>query len=341
MIDARDSLLEKIQQVEDLEDIHIVCMPDFTLDCLVSLTTWKETIPLIKEVYERGGGLLSEYPITLAQGGNAANTSLALARLGAKPHLVGKTSPLGLKLMQYFLKRVDIDHVQEDGKLDKTVSLEFGEEQNVMIKNPEFAFDFGFQDLSEEDLEIISSSDLVFVANWSLNKQGTSLARGTLEYAKKHGTITYFDSSDPSGRKEETSDLYKQVISNPNLDVLSANENELEHFASAAGIKDTGEDMARKLSGDIDATLDFHAPKFSSSWSEGTGLRVNAIEIEPKRVTGAGDAWNAANMLGYLLDLEAKERLLFANVFAAGYLTAPEPTHPNLDDTISLLQSQK
>ncbi|MBS3815770.1 MAG: hypothetical protein KGY45_04330, partial [Hadesarchaea archaeon] len=103
MNDIRDSLLEKLQNISDLKDFRITCLPDFTLDCLVTLDSWEETISKIKEVRDRGGGLLREYPLTLTQGGNATNTASALSSLGVKTHLIGRTSELGLKLAQHFL----------------------------------------------------------------------------------------------------------------------------------------------------------------------------------------------------------------------------------------------
>lgn len=341
MDEIRTSLLDKLRYVQDLKRFHVVCMPDFFLDYFISLPRWEKVIPQLKEVHDRGGGNLPGMKLTLSQGGNATNTALALARLGISAHIVGRTSSLGYKLMCHFLEDdgVDLGHMKTDGKLDKTVSLEFGDERiNVMLNELGSVQNFDFVDLSSDDLRLISSSDLVFVTNWTLNDRGTSLAEKTFSYAKKHGAITYFDTGDPSHRIKELPALYTKVFSSPNLDVLSVNENELRQFASAIEIRGDSTDIGKQLSTRINANLDVHTPRFSSSWRKGEAYHARTFKIELKRSTGAGDAWNAANMLGYLLKLEPEERLTFANAFAAGYLSADEPRHLTLKETVSFLE---
>lgn len=341
MEEARVSLLAKLRRAPSLKKFHVVCMPDFFLDYLISLPCWEKAIPKLKEIHDRGGGNLPGLKLTLTQGGNAANTALALARLGLSSHLIGRTSLLGHKLMRHFLidDGVDLEHVKTDGELDKTVSLEFGEERvNVMLNELGSVRNFDFPNLGPKDLKLISSSDLVFVTNWTLNERGTSLAQKTFNYAKKHGTVTYFDSGDPSRRVGELPALYTRVLSSSNLDVLSVNENELRYFASAGKIRGDSKIIAKELSARINANLDVHTSKSSSSWRKGENYRARTFEIELKRSTGAGDAWNAANMLGYLLELEPEERLTFANAFAASYLSADKPKHSTLKEIISFLK---
>ena len=341
MDEVYTSLLSKLRHARNLKEFHVVCMPDFFLDYFISLPRWEKVIPQLKEIHDRGGGNLPGLKLTLSQGGNATNTALALAKLGISTHIVGRTSSLGYKLMCHFLESdgVDLKHVKTDGKLDKTVSLEFGEKRiNVMLNELGSVQNFDFTDLNKDDLELISSSDLVFVTNWTLNDRGTSLAQKTFRYAKEHDVITYFDSGDPSHRIRELPVLYARVLSSSNLDVLSVNENELRHFASAKGIKGNPTNMAKQLSIHINAILDVHTSRFSSSWRKGEAHHAPVFKVELKRSTGAGDAWNAANMLGYLLGLEPEERLTFANAFAAGYLNADEPRHLTLKETVTFLK---
>lgn len=243
--------------------------------------------------------------------------------------------------MHHFLEGdgVDLKHMKTDGKLDKTILLEFGKEKvNIIISELGSVRNFDYPDLSSKDLRLISSSDLVFVTNWTLNERGTSLAKKTFNYAKKHGATTYFDSGDPSRRVKELPALYTRVLSSSNLDVLSVNENELRYFTSAGKIRGDSKNAAKRLSARINANLDIHTSKSSSSWQKGERHRTRAFKIELKRSTGAGDAWNAANMVGYLLELEPEERLTFANAFAAGYLSADKPKHLTLKETISFLK---
>jgi sugar/nucleoside kinase (ribokinase family) len=45
------------------------------------------------------------------------------------------------------------------------------------------------------------------------------------------------------------------------------------------------------------------------------------------RATGAGDAWNAGNILGETYDLSDGARLTLANAVAAYYVSDPSGTH--------------
>ncbi|TLX69861.1 MAG: carbohydrate kinase family protein, partial [Thaumarchaeota archaeon] len=56
-----------------------------------------------------------------------------------------------------------------------------------------------------------------------------------------------------------------------------------------------------------------------------------------KFVTGAGDVWDAANILGYLANLEPRERLLFANATASLYVGNSNGIPPTMREVLSLV----
>ena len=104
--------------------------------------------------------------------------------------------------------------------------------------------DFGFESLNDKDLDKISQSDMVCVTNWSLNKKGTNLAKNVFNYAKKYQVKTFFDTGDPQHRKNDISNLKKEVLNNLNLDVLSINENELKHYSNLSSLKNKNDVIA-------------------------------------------------------------------------------------------------
>jgi sugar/nucleoside kinase (ribokinase family) len=53
------------------------------------------------------------------------------------------------------------------------------------------------------------------------------------------------------------------------------------------------------------------------------------------RSTGAGDAWNAANIFADVLGFADDERLLFANIVAGQYISSPDILPPSLDMVIN------
>jgi ribokinase len=173
-----------------------------------------------------------------------------------------------------------------------------------------------------------------------LNHAGTALAEAVLRRAGKAGVRTFFDSGDPSSRAPEVPELFGKVLRLQELDVLSCNENELAYFAQAAGdARSTGlEERARSVKREVRATLDVHTRHETLSLgADGRAAHIRAHTVEGRRATGAGDAWNAGNILGHLLGLPADERLQLANAVATCYVTAEQPLHPTLEDVAALL----
>ena len=75
-----------------------------------------------------------------------------------------------------------------------------------------------------------------------------------------------------------------------------------------------------------------------SYWSNGREIEfVKSFQVQPKFVTGAGDVWDAANLLGYLARLKPIERLLFANAAASLYVGNPHGIPPTMDQVLSFI----
>src|SRR5206468_3390921 len=124
----------------DPAQLHVVTMPDFFLDHFVRVPAWEQAMPLWKAVHGQGGGNVPTPQQHFQAGGNAANTALALARLGVSTHLVAQTDAFGLAVLEGSLGRhgVDLKHVRADGRLSVTTALEFQETRpaNVMLSDP-------------------------------------------------------------------------------------------------------------------------------------------------------------------------------------------------------------
>jgi sugar/nucleoside kinase (ribokinase family) len=338
-------LLDTLQNLDrkEISMLHVVMLPDFFVDHFISYDTVEKMCTAIKTVAEQGGGNLSGVTQRITQGGNAANTALALARLGINAHLICRTNPLGMHLLRYFLGNngVDLSGVKADGNLAMTTALEFEEHHaNVMIGDPGSVADFSFDLLDDHDRELIASADLVGVTNWNLNRCGTDLACKIFALAKKYDVRTFFDSGDPSPRVFDIPDLINNVLSNPWLDIFGLNENELRYFGKKS--YKTQEEIisaAVLLKKKIPARIDLHTSLFSGS------IRNNVIVVPTMslstvyRSTGAGDAWNAANLFADLLGFADDERLLFANIFAGSYISSPDGVHLTIDMIINFIKN--
>ncbi len=342
----KNRLLDKLHQIEKrkLLEFRVVLMHDFFVDHFLYFDEFEHSFNEIKKLYSQGGGNLPGIKQKIHQGGNAANTALALARLGIKPYLICRTDEFGLHLLQYFLGRegVDLSRVKKDGKLAITTAMEYGEEHvNIMVGDTGSVSDFDFNRLDEKDLELISTSDIVCVLNWNLNLFGTELADDVFRFAKKNNVKTFFDSGDPYPRKNEIPELMKNVLTGKKLDIFGLNENELKYYSNL-NIKSKEEilDAAVSLKKKISARIDLHTSRFACTINRKCTVIPTVKLSRIYRETGAGDAWNAGNLFAEILGFEDDERLLFSNIFAGQYISSPKPIHANLDEVINSIKTK-
>jgi sugar/nucleoside kinase (ribokinase family) len=332
--------LKKID-IKQLDELNVVLLPDFFVDHFVTLKNFENSYEKIRDIHNQGGGNYPESSQNIIHGGNSANTALALAKLGIKPYLICKTSEFGLHLLEFFLGKngVDLSCVKTNGKLAITTALEFGDNNsNVMIGDTGSVSDFSYELLKDHDKIIISNSNMVCVTTWNLTQQGSALAENVFKLAKKHHVKTYFDTGDPSPKKHEIQNLKDKILPDENLDIIGLNENELKYYSnSETNTRENIINTAKKLKEKIHARLDIHTAEFACSINDKTVVVPSYKKTNIKRTTGAGDAWNAGNIFGELLEFNDDERLLFANSVAYYYITNLEPVHPTVQDIIEML----
>jgi ribokinase len=89
----------------------------------------------------------------------------------------------------------------------------------------------------------------------------------------------------------------------------------------------------------LELDIDLHTIK-GAAWSNGKETDyVNAFKVEPRRATGAGDCWNAADIVGHLAGLDPRERLTFANAYASSYVRNIYAEPPTMKETFEFLDS--
>ncbi len=338
-------LLQRVQYLkrERLSEFHVVMLPDFFVDHFAYFDTVEKTCQEIQRIATQGGGNRPGITQRLQQGGNATNTVLGLARLGMSTHLICRTSPLGLHLLRFFLgdNGVDLSGVHSDGELALTTALEFQKPQaNIMLGDPGSVASFSYDQLHDHDHEIIASASLVGVVNWNQNRFGTQLANQVFGQAKKNQIKTFFDTGDPSPRVQDIPQMMETVLMNQQLDCFGLNENELR-FYSQSPCRNQEEMIAavEALKKRVPARIDFHTTLFSVSAQEKVVVMPTIRLPMLYRSTGAGDIWNAANIFADLLEFDAEERLLFANVVAGRYISSPDPLPPTLDMVINFIKN--
>jgi ribokinase len=350
-----DDLLRNLQRAKPRK-FKVVVMPDFFVDRFVTFPGDAKLFTReIVEVVSHFGGNIHNVKQMELRGGNAANTAAALAKLGAPVSPIIKTGQLGLHLLEYYLEPlgVDLSHVKVEGETALTTALEFknkDEKINVMMGDLGSLPSFGPKDLDEADLRLLKEADYACVFNWAPLRLGTELAETVFNYVKTEGKgKTYYDTGDPSPNKKSISKLVKKVLSSENLSVLSVNENEASQYASQidphlhrkVNRKSLAKECARILARHVSARVDLHTSAFAGSFTGDDEVIVPSFNVNPLRTTGAGDAWNAGNILGDALRLPDSCRLTFANAVAAFYVSSPSAEHPSLPELVDFCGKQR
>jgi len=343
---------------EEPEKIRAIVIPDFFHDRIINIDcTANRFSSMIADITKRKGGSIDGVAQTDIRGGNAVNTASALAALGVTVTPIVCTDQFGFQQIKSFFKRynVDLSYIKIAKKPSLTTALELKTENgkaNVMLRDLGALANFGPSDLPDRDYELIENADYVCVFNWAgTKKYGTALAEKVFSRAKAKGNCkTYYDTADPTPNKNKIPELMEKILKTRQVDVLSLNESEAICYATLLndeiskqhGKKHFAElamDAAKILAAHLSARIDLHTTAFSATVTYKKEVVVPTFQVKASRATGAGDAWNAGNILGDASGLSDTCRLALANAVAACYLTDSKETHPTRQKLIEFIKS--
>lgn len=342
--DALETLQDFLKALH--KEPNVVVMPDFFIDRIVTPALSLDSFcRKLGEVAQRKGGSIDNMLQTDLRGGNAVNTASALAALGANVTPIVCTDEIGCRVLRQCLRRpnVNLSHVKTLKKPSVTTALEFASKAgkvNVMLRDLGSLADFGEQSLADRDFEAIEQADYTCVFNWAgTRKRGTALAKAIFSRVKLRGKgKTYYDTADPTPNWNEVPEMVKEVLLGDSLDILSVNENEAHCYASLVRRKAkesaklpldrSAEESARALSTRLHTRVDLHTTSFAATFTKNGETLVPTFDVPVSRATGAGDAWNAGNIVGDACGLTDECRLALANAVAAYYISSPEGEHP-------------
>ena len=330
-----------LEQLQNLNIVgSVVVLNDFFLDRIVKIQDISRLYDLISKKSQLGGSIRG-IPQTDLKGGNATNIAYALARLGVPVSLITVSDRTSSHILQdTFSEFQNATLFLIDGKPGRTVSLEFsnkGNIVNIMLSDIGDNENFGPEKLGQKEQSAIQNADAIIVANWASNERGTELSKFVFEKSTK--SLHFLDPADIQSRSGEFKEAVSDLASN--LDSLCLNENECNILLKQFGLGDISDNdetkrLVSRLSEKTSVAIDLHTA-FGAFWSNGNEVEfVKSFPTEVKFVTGAGDVWDAANILGYLGGLEPKERLLFANAASSLYVGNSECIPPTIQEVLSL-----
>jgi sugar/nucleoside kinase (ribokinase family) len=340
------------QVLSRISNRKVFVSPDYFVDHFIKYPKpYPDLLRDLNRTVGQGGGNVLGTRQYIAKGGNAVNTAVALGRLGVQVALFTRTDAIGLHLLRLFVNGlpIDLSLVDPSGSASMTAALEVSDQEgklsNIMINDSGSLLAIGQEDITEEVASSIRSSDVVCTFNWAQTKEGTEIAKKVFAIAKESSeSITFIDIGDPSYRTNDIPSLIEQVFKPGLVDVLSLNENELSRLSNSLGMAPPSESKVlppgflRKLSATLGCTIDYHTSDFSMSAAHSDVVAVPSFQVSPVRMTGAGDTWNAGDIVGHLAHLAMTDRLLLANAAAAFYISNPQPICPTLAEAVSFFE---
>jgi ribokinase len=342
--------MEIIEKLRHLSTIgSIVVMHDFFVDRIIRLESKENLSGALSEKAKAGGGSIRGIPTTDVKGGNAVNIAYSLAKLGAKVSLFTVADEMGsIMIRQTFAQFGDKVTLRiANGRTGLTTCFEFPHEDtrvNVMVSDVGDNESFGSERInSEADRTILKNADGVMVVNWATNINGTELAE--FSFKNSPSAFHFLDPADIETRKHDFRDSLAKLSGV--TDCLSINENECNSLADALGFGqvlgcvysvEEVKQAAKRISESVGISTDLHT-KVGAAWSNGKeSAFAHAIKVDAKRLTGAGDTWDAADIIGYLAGLHPQERLLFANCCASLYIRDPNGEPPSMNKAFEMIE---
>ena len=298
---------------------RIVKVPD--LDKLVTDAKAKSTV---------GGGSIRGIKQTEIVGGNATNIAYALVKFGSETELFAIGDEFTRRLLD--LRFQEFDNIKINmlkGKPGFTIALEtdHNNDSNIMISDVGGIEKFNGIDITTNYLKIIEESDIVIISNWASNLDGNQLVNEIFSAAKD--SIKLLDFADLSTSTNRLQGLMDNMKNNKIIDMISLNENECQILGKFLGLKNISakytineiKTMATDISSILGTIIDIHTPIGSCSASNGDVEFVESFPVKPMILTGAGDVWNAIDILGLKKELSTINRLNLANAAAASYIS--------------------
>jgi ribokinase len=311
-------------------------MHDFFVDRLVHTSSLSRLAESVIWKANQGGGGIHGISQQDVRGGNAVNLAHALARLGLKTLLITHSDAVHEPML-----REPFEGLEAEVRVKPTppgLTVAFEGEVNVMLGHGGGAEDFGPDLLDSDDWKALRGVSAVCSVNWAANKSGTRLL-SALRSRLGREKVVFFDPADFRDRLEEFTSLLALVMKKRLVDWMSLNEYEALKTARVLGVKTTslGETCA-VVAEKLGVGLDVHTAKgsFSSNGNVVTGVRTRRVKA--RRLTGAGDVWDAASIYGRLKSFSDSKRLKFANTAAGLYLTAVRLSPPGLGDILDALR---
>jgi ribokinase len=328
----------------------IVIFHDFFIDRIISLKSKEALFDFVSQKTKFGGGSIRGISTKDVKGGNAVNVAYCLANLGMCINLFTIADSIGSSLLKKIFSKFEdkVNLIIDEGKQGLTTIFEFPDQKyskiNIMLSDLGDNSNYGTERInSKERSDILDKASAVVILNWASNLKSKEFSEYVFEKSPK--ALHFIDPADIETRKEEFSDFLKK--NSKTINVLSINENECSSLARSIkidfDIDNYDEQILKSIAKEIAVKIglenvDIHT-KIGAVWSDGkSSAFYPSFKCDVKNITGAGDSWDAANIFGYLSNLQPLERLKFSNAFASLYISNSDLEPPTLNEVVHFLK---
>ena len=321
---------------------EVAVLHDYYVDRLVLIQEFGKLSDAISRKAEEGGGGIHGIRQLEIRGGNAANLAYALGRLGTRTFLLTHSDPPHEPLLRAGFKGLDVVLSVKNRKAGLTVALEGmtdGAKTNVMLGHNGGAGEFPPTMIDSDDWAALTGSKIICSVNWAANRFGTELLVALRRRLGRKHQI-FLDPADIRDRLGAYRKLLRAIMERNLVNWLSLNEAEARATGSLLAIRerDLG-DLSRSIARKLNLRVDVHTKdgSYTSTGSEVVRCRIGWVT--PKRLTGAGDVWDAASIHFFLNGKSDADRLALANAAAKYYVSAEEPEAPTLGEVLRLMKA--
>ena len=351
-IDHGENIKRALQNLSD--DGPIGVLPDYFVDRFIKIESIDDLVQKIKEKsMKSGGGSIRGIAQAEVKGGNAVNLAYALGTFGARVNLITIAESLSSEsLRSTFAKLPNVDLEIVAGKNGYTVALEFVENSrhvNVMLSDTGDLKAFDGSLVSEQSWDKIAECKIIAVVNWAANSKGNDLCVRSFSKAKSKSRQTFFDPADVSELGRVIPLLKKQVFDRGLVDIISLNDSELRVMCNTLcshvlPIDYSEADLVsavKKMADTSGSIVDLHTRNMSVSANSSDATVAYCHRVSQNIVTGAGDVWDAGDLIGHLLKWDIMDRLRFANAAAGLYVSGQSAEPPSLDQILDFISKHR
>ncbi len=340
-----------------LSEKRVSMTPDLFLDHLiVAKIQYEDFIKEIHATFQRGGGNLFNVDQFITIGGNAANCARIIGSLGTPCNLIVNTSVWGKNFADFYFQgtRTQIITNPEDKEatLSITTALEVTSKDkkkkaNIMLSSPGTLDGFDGSSYNTRQWEHLTNVHLIGIMNFVNNPKYPQLVKTIITHLEKKQKkpLLFLDVGDLSRYSLNSPEFnaFCEVLNHPYISYLSLNENEIRIMAKKLNVPfslETLEKTTVQLSERYPhIKILVHTADLGIVAINGSIIATkNAFAINPIRLTGAGDTWNAGYIVGSFIGSD-EEALEFAHKTAAFFLEKNQP--PTLKTVLEYQPTEK